>query len=73
MNPSDLKDWIDSLTDDIVFQYKGIFGSICPFNRQNISVSYGENERTFDSIDDVMNSAFIDGKPLKDICQDFVI
>ena len=73
MNPSDLKDWIDSLTDDIVFQYKGTFGSICPFNRQNISVSYGEDERTFNSIDDVLDSAFIDGKPLKDICQDFVI
>lgn len=73
MNAQDLRDWIDSLTDDIVFQYRGVWGSICPFNRQNISVSYGDDERTFRTIDDVMNTPFICGKPLKDICKDFVL
>lgn len=73
MKPDDLRDWIDSLTDDIEFQYLGIWGSICPFNRHNISVSYGDDERTFHSIDDVMNEPFICGKPIKDICEAFEI
>lgn len=73
MNARDLRDWIDSLTDDIEFQYLGVWGSICPFNRQNISVSYGDDERTFHSIDDVMNEPFICGKPIKDICADFYL
>lgn len=70
MSAKELRDWIDSLTDDIEFLYKGIWGSICPFNRNDISVSYGDDERTFYSIDDVMNEPFIDGKPLKNICED---
>jgi hypothetical protein len=73
MKAHDLRDWIDSLTDDIEFQYLGVWGSICPFNRHNISVSYGDNERTFYSVDDVMNEPFILGKTIKDICGEFVI
>lgn len=73
MSAKDLKDWIDSLTDDIEFQYLGVWGSICPFNRNNISVSYGDDERTFNSIDDVMNQPFITGKAIKDICEEFEI
>lgn len=71
MNPSDLKNLLDSLTDDIEFIYKGISGSICPFSRDNISVSYSGDEMTFGSIDDAMNTPFIDRKPLQEICQDF--
>ena len=71
MNASDLKNWIDSLTDDIEFVYRGVSGAICPFSRNNISVSYGNEEKTFDSVDAAMNTPFIDGKPLCLICQDF--
>ena len=73
MNAQELRDWIDSLTDDIEFQYKGVWGSICPFSRENISVSYGDEERTFSSVDEVMNTPFVDGKPMKDICDKFEI
>ena len=68
MKAEELQAWIDSLTDDIEFQYKGVWGSICPFSRHDISISYGDKERTFPSVDDAMNIPFIDGKPLKDIC-----
>lgn len=64
---------IESLTDDIEFQYKGTWGAICPFSHTNISVSYGDTEKTFDSVDATMNTPFIDGKPMKDICEKFII
>lgn len=70
MSAQKLREWIDSLTADIEFLYMGVWGSICPFSRQDISVSYGDDERTFTSIDAVMNEPFITGKPLKDICED---
>lgn len=70
MNAKELYDWIDSLTQDIEFQYRGVWGSICPFSRTNISVSYGDEEQTFHSIDAALDTPFIDGKPLKEICSD---
>ena len=73
MKPEQLRNDIDSLMGDIEFQYKGVWGSICPFSRENISVSYGDLERTFDSVEAVMNEPFIDGKPMKEICDGFII
>ena len=73
MNANELRNWIDSLTDDIEFRYRNVWGSICPFNRENISVSYGDQERTFHSVDEVTDTPFIDGKAIKDICQQFEI
>ena len=70
MNPQDLRNWIDSLTQDISFEYCGKLGSICPFSRSDISVSYDGKEASYTSVDDVMNSTLIDGKPLKEICAD---
>lgn len=51
MKSEDLRDWIDSLTQDITFEYLGVNGSICPFSRSDISLCYGEKEQSFDSID----------------------
>lgn len=73
MKPDALRAAIDSLLTDIEFQYKGTWGSICPFSRSNISVAYGEQERTFDSVDAVMNEPFIDGNPIKEICEEFIV
>lgn len=72
MNAKVLRDWIDSLTQDITFRYAGIQGSICPFTRTNISVSYGDDEFTFNSVDEVMEKPFITGKPLIDICDNMI-
>lgn len=68
MNANDLKSWISGLTQDITFRYRDIWGSICPFSRSDISLSYGDDEKTFRSVDAVMDTPFIDGKPLKEIC-----
>ena len=73
MKPKELASDIGSLMQDIEFQYKGEWGAICPFSRSNISVAYGEQEKTFDSVDAVMNEPFIDGKPIKEICEEFIV
>lgn len=36
MKSEDLRDWIDSLTQDITFEYLGVNGSICLFSRSDI-------------------------------------
>ena len=73
MKPKELASYISSLMQDIEFQYKGVWGAICPFSRSDISVAYGEQEKTFDSVDAVMNEPFIDGKPIKEICEEFIV
>lgn len=70
MNATELRDWIDSLTQDINFVYLGIGGCICSFTRTDISVVYGDEERRFQSIDAVLEEPFIGGKPLKVICEE---
>lgn len=71
MKAKDLRESIDDLLLDIEFEYKGVSGAICPFSRDDIAVKYGDSERTFDSVDALMNEPFIDGKPMKDICEKF--
>ena len=68
MKSEDLRDWIDSLTQDITFEYLGVNGSICPFSRSDISLCYGEKEQSFDSIDALMHAPFFKGKSLTEIC-----
>ena len=70
MKEQQLRSWINALSQDIDFVYLGIRGSICPFTRTDISVAYGDEERRFQSIDAVLEEPFIEGKPLKDICED---
>ena len=69
MNKQELKDWIDSLTQDIDFEYLGISGSICPFSHSDISLCYGGKEQSFPSVDAVMNEPFFEGKSLSQICE----
>nr|DAN73482.1 MAG TPA: hypothetical protein [Caudoviricetes sp.] len=68
MSAKELQNWINGLTQDITFEYLGVEGSICPFSRTDISISYGDSERTFQNVEDAMNIPFIAGKPLKEIC-----
>lgn len=70
MKKEDLRDWIDSLTQDIDFEYLDVSGSICPFSRSDISLCYGDKEQSFDSIDSLMNEPFFKGKSLAEICHE---
>jgi len=67
MKAKELRDWIDSLTDDI--EYNGIWGSICPFSRKCISLCYDENEVAVNSVDAAMNEPFINGHTLNEISE----
>lgn len=73
MKAKQLRQDVEDLLLDIEFQYKGEWGAICPFSREEIAVKYGDLEKTFDSVDALMTEPFIDGKPLKDICDKFII
>jgi hypothetical protein len=69
MKASELRSWIDSLTQDIDFSYHGIAGSICPFSRSNIALCYGDTYIDVDSVDAAMNAPLIDGKSLEVLCE----
>lgn len=73
MKASELKAWIDSLTQDIDFEYHGVLGSICPFDRKNISLCYGGQEVTVDSVDAAMEEPFIEGHSLAEICEELTL
>lgn len=73
MNAQDLREWINSLTDDIVFRYKGAIGSICPFSRNDISLCYGDHEISVKSIDEAMTTPFVNGHSISEICDDIEI
>ncbi|MCD7893242.1 MAG: hypothetical protein LUG60_06000 [Erysipelotrichaceae bacterium] len=66
-NKDDLYNDIDSLFADIEFSYKGIDGSICPFSRDDISLSWGDNEKSFNSVSSLMKNPFFNGESLNDI------
>lgn len=69
MKQDDLYKWINSLTQDIDFRYHGKGGSICPFNRENISLCFDGEDVTVHSVLDAMSTRFIDGNSLNDLCE----
>ncbi len=69
MKPDDLKDLILSLTQDIVFEYKGKNACINPWNANKIEVGYGDDIKTYTDINDVMNDKFYCGKSLVEIAE----
>ena len=73
MSAVQLRDWIDSLAQDIDFIYQGIGGSICPFSRDDISLCYDGEEVTVASVDEAMAIPFIKGKSLAEICEELDI
>ena len=73
MTNRELREYIDNLTSDIDFLYKGVHGSVCPFSRQDISVSYGAEEHTFSSVEDAMNWKGFGGKCLNEITEELEI
>ena len=73
MKPHELRAWIESLAQDIDFEYQGITGSICPFSKTNISLAYDGNELTVHSVDDAMTKTFIRGHSLEEVCEELII
>lgn len=73
LKASELEALIDSLTQDIDFEYRGKQGSICPFARTDISLAYDGEEITVDSVDAAMAAPFIEGHSLTEICEELAL
>mgnify|MGYP004494292823 FL=1 len=67
MRASDLKERINSLCTEILFTYNGKDCGVDPFNEKHFDMWYGEDYIEADSIYEVMEYPFFDGKALKDI------
>lgn len=73
MKPDKLTEMINSLADDIDFEYDGKHGAICPFSRTDISLSYDDQAHDHTSIADVMNDKIFNGKCLNEISEQIVL
>lgn len=73
MKPEKLFELIDSLAGDIDFEYNGKHGAVCPFSREDIAVSYGDDAHSHTCIEDVMNDKMFDGKCLNEISEQICI
>ena len=75
MKANEIRDWIDSLTQDIDFEYQGRQGCICPFDRNDISLVFDGDEVTVHSANAAIKEPFIDGHSIAELCSspDFVI
>lgn len=69
MKAEKIREWIESLTDDIEFDYKGIHGAICPINSGLIYLSYGDEALEVHSVDEAMEITFINGENLQSISE----
>lgn len=70
MTEKQLVERIHMLTEDIEFSYKGESGSICPFSISDISLAYGNFEKRYDSIQNMLIDPVIKGKCLREIVGD---
>lgn len=66
MKPKELFELIASFTQDVDFEYAGVPGSICPFQKDNIALSWGDAQVNA-ALDSVMSVPFIMGKSLSEI------
>ena len=70
MTPEQLREEILSLTYDIQFEYKGVNGLIMPYSKKDFVLCYGDDDKRYTDIDDVMSDKFFDGKSLSEISQE---
>lgn len=68
MKKEELREDIEVMLLDCEFSYKGVDGSICPFDRDNIAYKYGSIEGVAHSVDELMTTPFIGGETIDGIC-----
>lgn len=73
MTAAELRAWIDSLTQDIDFSYRGRYGSICLFHREDIALCYDGDAVDARSVDEAMTLPFICGHSLAELCEELDI
>lgn len=63
------------ITNDVMFTYNDIAYTICPWNKDSVSVCTSglDDNQDFAGIDDLLDNWLIEGKPLKDILNDITL
>lgn len=74
MTAADLRNELAQGRTDYEFVYKNKRGSICPFNKEDGSLSahvaYGGKYYDSSTLDELMNLKFLDGKSLNEVAED---
>ncbi len=67
MSLEDLRKAIESIATENYFGYKGKHGCVEPISSQQFFLVYDGETTEVHSIDDIMNTPFIDGKSLNEV------
>lgn len=70
MTISEVKKYLSDLIGHITFEYNGYSCGVDPITLNSFDMWYGDNVITVNSIEEVINNNFFDGKSLKDIFDD---
>ena len=70
MTISEVKKYLSDLIGHITFEYNSYSCGVDPITLNSFDMWYGDNVITVNSIDEVINNNFFDGKSLKDIFDD---
>lgn len=73
MEKTELKKQIMSLTQDVTFEYHGKSACINPWAEDKFQVGFGDVERTYTNIKELMEDPLYDGESLSKICSDLKI
>lgn len=73
MTANQIKQTIQECATLFEFEYQGKYGNVDPYFHENNTFSFllyfNEQEKTVYSIDEVMNTPFIDGKSLNEVAE----
>ena len=67
---TEMKKFVTTLSGCVVFDYNGHSCGIDPLSLNKFDMWYGDKTTTLQTIDEVVNSKFFDGKSLIDIWDD---
>ncbi len=69
MTSQDLKDLILSLSQDVIFNFKGETACINPWNEHKFEVGYGDISKAYNDIDILMSDNIYSGMSLNEISE----
>lgn len=73
MTVKKIKSRISEIVSHFTFEFNGKSCGVDPLSKNKFDMWCGDNTLTVNSIDDVMNCPFFDGKSLSEICRDIEI
>lgn len=70
---NEVRDRLLEFSGLMILRYQGSEFDIDPFSKTNFQINYNGKEFRANSIEDVMNIPFLDGKCIKDVVQDIEV